>query len=215
MSVSVAVIGMLPESPDFSELEELAGESLSHLHFARDVETAREVVPDSDYVVVCAQHLQSASEEGLRGLREKSDAAWVLLRGDYDGALPSWARSLRFDHQLRSSRAATSPGSPAESAADLLRVGSLTLNTRSGELQAADRKVQLTPRECLLLSVFLRRPNEVLKKEELMEGCWGETNHHINLVQVTIRRLRQKLSSQAGCPDLIENCRGFGYKLNA
>lgn len=215
MSVSAAVIGMLPESPDLSELEAWAGESLAHLHFARDAREARELLPDSDYVVVCARYLAEASEEELCALRERSQARWVLLRGDQDGVLPFWAHSLRFDHQLHSPCSVPEPESVPEAAAHLLRIGSLLLNTRSGELQVGTRKVQLTPRECRLLSVFLERPNQVLTKEELMEGCWGKGNHHINLVQVTIRRLRQKLQAQAGRSDLIENCRGFGYKLRA
>lgn len=214
MSVRAAVIGMLPERPDFSELEQLAGDKLSHLHFTRDLEFAAEVISGSDFVVMSARQLNNASEAQLRALREGSDACWVLLRGD-DGVLPSWAPSLRFEHQFGPSPiVSTTRSAEAAPPSHLLRVGDLALNTRSGELQAGDHAVQLTPRECRLLSVFLSRPNEVLRKEELMEGCWGETNHHINLVQVTIRRLRQKLSTQAGCPDLIENCRGFGYRLN-
>lgn len=215
MSVSAAVIGMLPESPDLSELEAWAGESLAQLHFARDAQGARDVLPGCDYVVVCARHLAEASEEELRALREHSQARWVLLRGDHDGVLPSWTESLKFDHQLQAPRPLPERAPVPEAAEPLLRVGALSLDTRSGELQVGERRVQLTPRECRLLSVFLRRPNQVLKKEELMEGCWGEPSHHINLVQVTIRRLRQKLQAQAGRSDLIENCRGFGYKLKA
>ncbi len=217
MSVSAAVIGMLPESPDFTELEELAGDHLSHLHFARDLGEAGEFVPGSDYVLVLAAHLCHASEAQMLAVRANSNATWVLLQGDADGVLPSWARGLQFDHRLHCGydSSAPCPSSPMRFSSHLLRVGSLALNTRSGELEVGDRTVQLTPRECRLLSVFLSRPNEVLKKEELMEGCWGETNHHINLVQVTIRRLRQKLSALADTSDLIENCRGFGYKLNA
>ena len=214
MSVSAAVIGMLPDSPDLFELEALAGERLSHLHFVRDVHSAQKLLPGSDYVLVTATLLRSASEVEVRALREGSDADWVLLIGDYDGVLPSWVHDLPFDHQLHCPSGLGLLLPPPVEPAHLLRVGALTLNTRSGELGVGTRTVQLTPRECRLLSVFLSRPNEVLKKEELMQGCWGETNHHINLVQVTIRRLRQKLSSQADLPDLIENCRGFGYKLN-
>jgi DNA-binding response OmpR family regulator len=208
---------MLPERPDLSELEQLAGDRLSRLHFARDLASAGEAVCGSDYVVVCAKHLHglAEAEAEVLALRRQSDAHWILLRSEDDGVAPAWTQRLQFDHQFGPASVASAPRLPEpESFPHLLRVGSLTLNTRSGQLKAGDQTVQLTPRECQLLSVFLSRPNEVLKKEELMEGCWGETNHHINLVQVTIRRLRQKLSTQAGFPDLIENCRGFGYKLN-
>ena len=92
----------------------------------------------------------------------------MLLRGDEDYVLPSWAHSLQFDHQLHCPWGAPASGPPPPSPSHLLRVGSLTLNTRSGELQAGARTIQLTPRECRLLGVFLSRPNEVLNKEELM-----------------------------------------------
>jgi hypothetical protein len=208
---------MLPERPDFSELEQLAGDSLSRLLFARDLASAGAIVPGSDYVIVCAKHLHSLAEAEaeMLELRGQSNARWILLRSEDDGVPPAWINRLQFDHQFGPAPVASASRAPeAEPPPHVLRVGHLALNTRSGELRAGARTVQLTPRECRLLGVFLSRPNEVLKKEELMEGCWGETNHHINLVQVTIRRLRQKLSTQAGFPDLIENCRGFGYKLN-
>jgi two-component system alkaline phosphatase synthesis response regulator PhoP len=206
---------MLPEHPDLSELENLAGDSLSRLLFARDGEAASAILPGTDYVVVCARHLRGLTEAEALALRGQSDACWVLLRSENDGVLPPWTQRLDFAHQLGPAPVTSSPRAPeAEHSPHVLRVGTLALNTRSGELRAGAHTVQLTPRECRLLAVFLSRPNEVLKKEELMEGCWGETNHHINLVQVTIRRLRQKLATQAGLPDLIENCRGFGYKLN-
>jgi hypothetical protein len=206
---------MLPERPDLSELEQLAGDRLSRLLFARDHEAASAFLPESDYIVVCARHLRGLSEEEALALRAQSDACWVLLRSADDGVLPPWIQRLQFAHQLGAVPVVSASRAPEpEHSPHLLRVGSLALNIRSGELRAGAHAVQLTPRECRLLAVFLSRPNEVLKKEELMEGCWGETNHHINLVQVTIRRLRQKLATQAGLPDLIENCRGFGYKLN-
>lgn len=161
-----------------------------------------------------ADSLSEECRAQLLALREGSDAVWILLHADEAAALPGWARSLNFTHQYRCPEGGPCPPPRPRSAPHLLQAGDLTLDTRSGRLQAGCRQVQLTPREARLLSLFLRRPEEVLSKEELLRGCWGETEHPINLVQVTIRRLRQKLASQAGRPELIENCRGFGYRLN-
>jgi DNA-binding response OmpR family regulator len=98
--------------------------------------------------------------------------------------------------------------SPAE--ASTLRVGDLVLDLHAHECTLPDGKVvQLPPREFALAEVFLRNPDRVLTREELLETVWGDdAEASRSLVEVYVFYLRRKLGAE-----LIETVRGQGYRL--
>jgi two-component system, OmpR family, response regulator len=72
-------------------------------------------------------------------------------------------------------------------------------------------QVDLTDREFLLLETFLRRPGEVLSRDELIARVWGEDAEvAANIVEVYVSSLRRKLGAER-----IETVRGAGYRLPA
>ena len=91
----------------------------------------------------------------------------------------------------------------------LLTVGSVSLDTRSGQVTVADQPVTLTAQEFRLLSYFLHHPGQVLSRVELSEHIYGYNgDRDSNTIEVFVRRLRAKLGL-----DLIETVRGLGYRL--
>jgi DNA-binding response OmpR family regulator len=78
------------------------------------------------------------------------------------------------------------------------------------EVRVRDRPVAVTPLEFKLLSAFVRHPNQVLSREQLLELAWGDP-HRVSSDQVKlyVGYLRRKLVD-AG--DVIETVRGFGYR---
>ncbi|MEZ0448847.1 response regulator transcription factor [Cellulomonas sp. ICMP 17802] len=74
------------------------------------------------------------------------------------------------------------------------------------------KDVSLTQREVTLLVHLMRRPGEVCRREDLLRAVWGlDMDHASNVVEVYVRRLRQKL--QPFPP--IETVRGVGYSFEA
>lgn len=73
--------------------------------------------------------------------------------------------------------------------------------------------VELTNREFALLELFLQNPNRVLTRTLIAERIW-EASYDLetNLIDVYVRRLRQKLELPAQRP-LIKTVRGTGYQL--
>jgi len=72
--------------------------------------------------------------------------------------------------------------------------------------------IPLTELLCKVLSLFLKRPNQIIPYDEIINEIWGEieVKGQERLTQ-TIKRLRNNL---ADCPEItIENVRGYGYKL--
>jgi DNA-binding response OmpR family regulator len=74
-------------------------------------------------------------------------------------------------------------------------------------------QLALSPREFDLLAYFLRHPNQVLSREQLLNGVWGYAfDPGTNVVEVYVGYLRRKLAGD-GTPAPIETLRSVGYKL--
>ena len=72
--------------------------------------------------------------------------------------------------------------------------------------------VELTQKEFDLLRFFLAAPGKVFTREELMEKVWNyDYFGDMRTVDVTIRRLREKVEDDPGKPCHIMTKRGVGY----
>jgi len=93
----------------------------------------------------------------------------------------------------------------------VLRAGEVTLDLRTRRATAGDHSVELTAREFTLAETFLRHPDQVLSREQLLSHVWGyDFDPASNVVDVYIRYLRRKLGD-----GVIETVRGMGYRLRA
>lgn len=90
-----------------------------------------------------------------------------------------------------------------------MREGDLTLDLRTRIATIGSRTVELTAREYSLLETFLRRPGQVVSREQLLVEVWGdEESPSSNVVDVYVLYLRRKLGDA-----VIETVRGKGYRL--
>lgn len=93
----------------------------------------------------------------------------------------------------------------------VLRAGAVTLDLRTRRATVSDHSVELTAREFTLAETFLRHPDQVLSREQLLSHVWGyDFDPASNIVDVYIRYLRRKLGD-----GVIETVRGMGYRLRA
>jgi DNA-binding response OmpR family regulator len=76
-----------------------------------------------------------------------------------------------------------------------------------------ERKVRLTPLEFKLLQTFVRNPNQVLSRDQLLELVWGDAlGVSPEQVKLYVGYLRRKLDPAAPQSTPIETVRGFGYR---
>jgi two-component system, OmpR family, response regulator MprA len=95
----------------------------------------------------------------------------------------------------------------------VLRLGDLVVDRLSLEVSRGGRRIHLTRRELELLLTFLRRPGQVLAREELLARVWGyDFATDSNVVEVYVLYLRRKLEA-GGEPRLLHTVRGAGYVL--
>ena len=76
--------------------------------------------------------------------------------------------------------------------------------------------LDLTSGEYKLLCLFMKNPNIVLSKDQILENLWDINDNYIdnNSVTVYIRRLRVKIEDNPSHPKMIQTIRGLGYKWN-
>ena len=88
----------------------------------------------------------------------------------------------------------------------------LVIDTSKYSVTKNDTVLELTVREYELLKFLAVQPNQVFSREQLLKQVWGyEYYGDIRTVDVTIRRLREKLEDDASNPTYILTKRGVGY----
>ena len=95
----------------------------------------------------------------------------------------------------------------------VLRLSDLVVDRLSLEVTRGGRRIHLTRRELELLLVFMRRPRQVLGREELLAWVWGyDFAADTNVLEVYVLYLRRKLEAD-GEPRLLHTVRGAGYVM--
>ncbi|MCH2221214.1 MAG: winged helix-turn-helix domain-containing protein, partial [Dechloromonas sp.] len=75
------------------------------------------------------------------------------------------------------------------------------------------QRIDLSAKEFLLLSLFLRKQGEVLSRTEIAEQVWDMNfDSNTNVVEVAIKRLRTKMDTPFDV-QLLHTVRGMGYVL--
>ena len=102
------------------------------------------------------------------------------------------------------------------------KLGSLTVDTAARRVSVGKTEVPLTLKEYALFECFLRRPGEVLSREELFNQVWDfNTLTWSNVLDVHMKNLRKKLEATqdsarpAKGGARFETIRGVGYRLVA
>lgn len=97
---------------------------------------------------------------------------------------------------------------------EILRNGDLVLNTAARDVHKNGVQINLTVREYELLRFLFQNIGEAFTREELLEKVWGyEYYGDIRTVDVTVRRLREKVEEEPSNPRYIVTKRGVGYLM--
>jgi len=94
-----------------------------------------------------------------------------------------------------------------------LKAGDLSLDPRTYIVKRAGKIIHLTSREFSLLEYLLRRKNQILTRDTIIDHVWDSTFESVtNIVDVYIRYLRRKMDTEFS-QKLIHTVRGVGYML--
>ena len=95
-------------------------------------------------------------------------------------------------------------------------VGDLELDLDKFEVKVRGEIIDLTLREFEVLKFLASQPEQVVTRETLLEKVWGyEYYGDIRTVDVTVRRIREKIEKDTSAPKILITKRGVGYYISS
>ena len=174
------------------------------------------MLPDGDGLELCrairrSTKLSAASILFLTAKAEETDRVVGLELGADDYITkPFSPRELvarvkavlrRFDQPI-----ATTP----------IAAGDLTIDPGAVKVTRGDHAIELSSTEFRLLEFLAHHPGRVYSREQLLDAVWKETRFITpRLVDVYVRRLREKIEPDPEKPAYIVTVRGSGYRFEA
>ena len=105
-------------------------------------------------------------------------------------------------------------GTEDTSAPAVLELGRVAMDVDRHELRVDGELVAMPLREFELLEMFLRNPDRVLTRGQLIDRIWGPNYvGDTKTLDVHVKRVRAKIEVNPGHPELLQTVRGLGYKL--
>lgn len=172
-------------------------------------------LPDRNGFDVCEDLRSAGVSTPIIMVTARDDVA-DRIRGLKSGADDYLAKPFAFEELLarmeairrRMDRPPVNPVQPDGS----LTVGDLHFDPRTMTLTRSGTPVQLTVKEMGVLRLLMESPGTVISRTQILRAVWGiEDDPLTNIVEVYLSRLRRKLHALG--PPLVENVRGFGYRL--
>ncbi|MHB1612450.1 MAG: response regulator transcription factor [Sulfobacillus sp.] len=103
--------------------------------------------------------------------------------------------------------------SPQFQEVDCLEFANLIYRFSTRELTIGQETLRLSPKEAILVELFMRYPEMVLTRHQLIDRLWGDGSDILdNALEVHVSKLRKRLIA-AGGPDIVA-VRGLGYRLD-
>jgi len=96
---------------------------------------------------------------------------------------------------------------------DIIKIGSITLNTSSAKVYISNESIDLTALEYKLLLTFVQNVGKVMTREQILDHLWDTNGNFVedNTLTVYIKRLRSKLGESIN----IKTVRGIGYRVDS
>jgi two-component system, OmpR family, response regulator len=201
-----------------------------------DATSARRVI-DADPIDLMVLDLRLPDFDGLdlvRELRKESKLPVIILSSkdqDVDRIIglelgaddyltkPFNPRELlaRIKAVLRRASGEGQPPPPVESLRAMVQFANWELDMTAQRLRSADgREVDLTKAEYGLLSAFVKRPQRVLTRDQLLDLTRADGAEVFDRsIDVLILRLRRKIEANPKEPRIIKTERGAGYVFDA
>lgn len=137
------------------------------------------------------------------------DSAVDTVAGFEGGANDYVSKPFRFDELLARIRVRLNDARTAPVTIQPLSHAGLELDVRGRRVIVDGVPVDLSAREFALAEEFLRNPEQILSREQLLSRVWGfDFDPGSNVVEVYVRYLRIKIGAER-----LETVRGMGYRL--
>lgn len=176
------------------------------------------MLPKKDGLEVCREIRKTSSVPiiMLTAKGEEIDKVLGLEMGADDYVTKPFSNrelSARIKANLRRSQVNVEAAEEKEESNEL-NVGNLTIHEDAYYVSKNGKEVDLTHREFELLHYLSKHLGQVMTREHLLQTVWGyDYFGDVRTVDVTVRRLREKIEDPPSHPKLLMTRRGVGYYL--
>jgi len=171
------------------------------------------MLPGMDGITLCRKLRAEKNYTPILVLTAKDTVEDIVIGLD-DGADDYMVKPFSFEELLARIRSLMRRSTTKDT---ILKADSLELNPSSHIVKRNGKELSLTGKEYSLLEYFMRYPNQVLTREQILSHVWDYSYDSMsNIIDVLIRRLRNKIDKDF--PDekpLFRTVRGLGYKLSS
>lgn len=95
-----------------------------------------------------------------------------------------------------------------------LQCGDLILDTVTHFAYRGGKEIELTTKEFALLEYLMRNKNRIVSRSNILQHVWKHSfDPESNIIDVYIKRLREKIEIDPNSPQLIQSIRGVGYRI--
>ncbi len=123
--------------------------------------------------------------------------------------------TARVKANLRRTVSENTAAASSKNDGNIIVSGDLMINIERYEVQKRGQVIEITLREFELLKFLAMQPEKIFTRESLLENVWGyEYYGDVRTVDVTVRRLREKIEDDPSMPRYIVTKRGVGYYFN-
>jgi len=206
-------------SQSLSEALQKAGYHLKVVHTGKSaLQWGEEHRPD--LVIFDAASMRSSGARSCRRLRRVlSETPIIHTRADGEAEDRTAEADVYLEHPFTARKLlnrirALLPANDSDE--EVVRYGTLTIYLSKPSVDVAGQgEKRLTPKLAQLLQEFIRHPNEIVSRRQLMQNVWktdyvGDTR----TLDVHIRWVREIIEVNPASPKLLRTVRGQGYILN-
>lgn len=171
------------------------------------------ILPDIDGLALCQQIRRRGYEMPIMLLTARdrhSDKVKGLDAGADDYVIKP------FDFEELAARIRALLRREIHVAPPILQYADLSFDPKTHEVKYQEQLLPLTPKEYVLLELFLRHPRQVFSPRAIIDNLWaGEDPPGEEAVRTHIKGLRQKLKAVGMAKDTVQTVYGVGYRLKS
>ncbi|EQM25591.1 PhoP family transcriptional regulator [Bacillus licheniformis CG-B52] len=175
------------------------------------------MLPNKDGVEVCREVRKKYDMPIIMLTAKDSEIDKVIgleLGADDYVTKPFSTRELLARVKANLRRQNTAAPAEEESSSNEIQIGSLVIFPDAYVVSKRDETIELTHREFELLHYLAKHIGQVMTREHLLQTVWGyDYFGDVRTVDVTVRRLREKIEDNPSHPSWIVTRRGVGYYL--
>lgn len=203
------------EQEGYETISAMDGEEALNIFFSNSIDLILldVMLPKLDGIQVC-QRIRESSNVPIIMLTAKGEDMDKILGLEYgaDDYMTKPFNILEVKARIKAVMRRSRREEPVKPKGETLSAGGLVLDLENRRTFKNGEEIPLTSKEFEIIRILMENPGKVYKRDDLLRAVWGDDfPGDERTVDVHVRRLREKIESDAGNPTYVHTRWGIGY----